>query len=490
MRMRIRILIFSTILLCTGCGWNENLVKDPEGSTTESSAELQIEQSLEQEAEPTSEPVIEQQTESTEEPGPAGEPESMEEPESTEEPEPTGEPESTEESESTEKPEPTEESKPVLTAEYELIYEGVNVFTSGTTGTYFKYKNICVDLYMRRLQEDTGEYVELSLWSDQKKIWHTVDHKSVYDGYFAEDDYLFWWEDSEHLAPERRLCYYVVPIDGNVYLMRYCVETASSVVTMSYKVFGIDSMIDSSHYDRGYEIPFDAGSITVYLVSDSAVDPAVSFPVDEMTAFADTVKGYMENGYLAASTLHGVFEFSNSADRDNPVSSYLYDIFPWIPEMAAQYDINTEGIRSPKKLLTAIQKALPTDTSIAMPDVAADGKYFITGDYHSNSDKSYLTVRMNEDGSYGGTLLIDRLLYIEFAGHYDNGILTAAMISDYPDDPLYEMEISFKGGRATVTLTSAYEEGYVKVGDTFTLDRNQKPEEFEYLKNAEDIPRE
>ena len=52
------------------------------------------------------------------------------------------------------------------------------------------------------------------------------------------------------------------------------------------------------------------------------------------------------------------------------------------------------------------------------------------------------------------------------------------------------MEISFKAGRATVILTAAYEEGFAKVGDTFTLDRNEKPEEFEYLKNAEDIPRE
>lgn len=142
---------------------------------------------------------------------------------------------------------------------------------------------------------------------------------------------------------------------------------------------------------------------------------------------------------------------------------------------------------SPKELLTALQNALPTDTSVAMPDVAADGKYFITGDYYSDSNESYLAVRMKEDGSYGGTLLIDNLINIDFAGHYDNGILTAVRVSDYPDDPYYEMEISFKNGKATVTLTAAYEEGFAKVGDTFTLDRNEKPQEFEYLKNAEDM---
>lgn len=430
----------------TGIPGTENLMNDLEDSTTESSAETQTEQ------------LSEQETTST----PAADP--MEE------------------------SEPTEELESVLTAEYELIFEGINVFNSGATGTYFKYKNIYADLYMRRLQEDTGEYVELSLWSDQKEIWHTVDHKFIYDSYFAEDNYLFWWEDSEHLTPERRLCYYVVPVDGTVYLMRYCVETASNAVTMSYKVFGIDSTIDSPDYYRGYEVPSDAGSISLYLVADSAVDAAVSFPVDEMTAFADTVKGYMENGHLAASTLRSAFEFGDTADRDNPVSPYLYDIFPWIPKMVAQQSINMDGIHSSKELLTALQNALPTDTSVTMPDVAADGKYFITGDYYS--DESYLTDRMKEDGSYGGTLLIDNLINIDFAGHYDNGILTAARISDYPDDPPYEMEISFKAGSATVTLTVAYEEGYVNVGDTFTLDRNEKPEEFEYLKNAEDIPRE
>lgn len=419
---------------------NENLVKDPEGST----------------AEPSGKP----QTESTEKPKPA------------------------------EELKPAEESEPVLTAEYELLYEGISVFTSGTTGSYFKYKDICADLYRRRLQEDTGECIELSLWSEQKEIWHTVDHEFIYDSYFAEDDDLFWREGSEHLTLDRSLCYYVVPIGGDIYLMRYRVETASNTVTMSYKVFGIDSRIDSPDYYQGYEAPFDAGSITVYLVSDGDVDREVSFPAAEMAAFAETVRGYMESGYPAASTLRGAFESGDPADRDDPLSPYLYDIFPWIPELAARHDISTENIHSFKKLLAAIQKALPEDTSVTMPEVAADGKYFITGDYYSDSDESYLTIRRNEDGSYKGTLLIFRLLYIEFAGNYDNGILTAAMISDYPDDPPYELEISFKDGRATVTLTAAYEEGFAKAGDTFTLDRNQKPKEFEYLKDAEDIPRE
>ena len=455
MRKKIGVWIFCVVLLFSGCGQNAS-----ESVKNEADDHVQSE-NTEQDIEPTSEPVTESQPESMEEPGPTEEPESTEEPELTEEPE------------------------PVLTEEYELIYEGINVFNPGTTGTYFRYKDIYADLYMRRLQDDTGEYIELSQWSDQTEIWHT--DLEYINSRYAD---LFWQEGSAHLTLDQKLCYYVVELDGTVYLMRYCVETASDAVTMSYKVFGIDTIIDFPYYFLGSEAPCDAGSISLYLASDSAVDPDVSFPIKQMIAFADTVKGYMENGYLAVSTLHGEFEFGVSADRDNPVSPYLYDIFPWIPELAAKCGVNTEGIHSSKQMLTAIQNALPTATSVTMPDVAADGTYFITGDYYSDSDGSYLTIRMNENGSYEGILLIYKLIYIDFAGHYENGCLTVTRISDYPDDPPYELEISFKNGKATVTFTAAYEEGYVKVGDTFTLDRNEKPEELEYLRNAEEIPRE
>ena len=378
-----------------------------------------------------------------------------------------------------ERPEPTEEPWPVLTEEHELIYEGINVFISGASATYFKPKDICADLYMRRQQDDTGEYIELSLWSDQKEIWHTVSDDCV-NGDYEEDEPL-WRKDSGHLTLDQRLCYYVVPVDGAVYLMRYCVETTSDAVTLSYKVFGI-SAINSPYCFQGNEAPLDIGSISLYLVSDNAVDPDVSFPVKEMVAFADTVKGYMENGYLAASTLRGIFETGASADRDNPVSTYLYDIFPWIPEMAAQHGVNTEDIHSAKQMFAALQKVLPQAVSVTMPGVAPDGKYFITGDYYSDSNESCLTIRMREDGSYGGTLLIDRTLYAEFTGNYDNGILT---VTETTDDTC-GMEISFQNGRATVRITAVPEGSFVKAGDTITLDRHEKPIEIEYLKNAEE----
>lgn len=398
--------------------------------------------------------------------------------------EPTSEPKDETQEESAEESETTSEPEPVLTEEYELIYEGINVFVPDTTDSYFTYEDVHADLYMRRLQEDTEEYIELSLWSDQKEIWHTGNRDHI-TGDFA--GYLPSWQEdySAHLTLDERLCYYVVESDGMVYLMRYCVETESDIATMSYMVFGISTDIDSPYSFCSEEIPLDAGSISFYLVSNGVVDPAVSFPIEEMTAFAETVKGYMENGQLAASTLHGVFESGDSVDGDNPVSPYLYDIFPWISEMVTQYSIDTEDLHSPKMLLQALQNALPADTSVIMPDVVPDGNGFITGEYYSGSDESFLTVRMMEDGSYGGTLLIENALNADFAGYYDNGILTFTQTDNYPDETPCEMEISFQNGKATVTITAAKKWSFVKVGDTFILDRGEKPKVFENLKNAE-----
>lgn len=395
--------------------------------------------------------------------------------EPTERPEPDKEPESAERSGPARDPEPTEDPSLSLTAEYELLYEGISLFNRATHYTCFKYRDVCADLYMRRLQDDAGEYIELSLWSDRQQIWSTADRNLTEES--AGDFPPFWQENSPHITLDRELCYYVVSIDGTVYLMRYSVENRSGAVTMSYKVFGVDLLL-------GSEEPFDVGSISLYLVSDRAVDPEVSFPVKEMSVFADTVKGYMENGYLAVSSLGGKFVLGSSTDRDNPVSPCLYDIFPWIPEMAAQHGVVPEDYASPGQLLTALQNVLPTDASVTMPDLAADGNTFITGDYYS--DESYLTVRMREDGSYEGTILIQQLLYTNFTGRFDGKILRITE-TDIDSDVLpYEMEISFREGRATVTVTAvAYEEGYVKVGDTFTLDRGEKPYILEVLKNAE-----
>ena len=170
---------------------------------------------------------------------------------------------------------------------------------------------------MRRLKDDKGEYVELSLWADQKEIWHTVNDDDT------EDYDLFYMEPSECLTLEQKQCYYVLPLDGAVYLMRYRMETMPHAVTMSYKVFGVDSMLPNSF--SGSEEPVDAGSITAYLADNGKVDTEVSFPVEQLTDFADTVKTYMENGYLAASTLQGVFEFGSSDDMENTFSPYLYD---------------------------------------------------------------------------------------------------------------------------------------------------------------------
>lgn len=425
---------------------NEDLLKDQNDSAADLSAELQAQQTAEPEAETTPEPTDEPQTEDQEEVEPA----------------------------------------PILTEEYELIYEGVDLWENGGP-SFFKYGDDHADLYMRWLRDHTGEYVELSLWNGQNELWHT-ENINEYSGVTGVVSPMYYNNTDRYFSLDQRLCYYVVEIDGTVYLMRYSVETVSNAVTMSYTVFGTSYIPVAPQ--GGYEEPFDFGSITVYLASDGVVDPSVSFPVDEMTAFADTVRDYMEKGQLAASTLQGVYEFGVSADRDNPVSPYLYDIFPWIPELIAAHSVDTEGIHSPKQMLAALQKILPADTSVAMPDVEPDGKYFVTGDYYSEDNESHLTIRMRENGVYGGTILIQNLIYENFAGYFKDGKLKVVLISDVDSSWPFDMEISFQNGKATATITALYEEPfYINVGDTFILDRNVKPYELRFLKNAEDRTR-
>lgn len=384
--------------------------------------------------------------------------------------------------------ESSEDAEPVLTEEHEFIYEGIKLFFSGTYGTFWNYEDDHADLYMRRLRDHTGEYIELSLWRDQEELWHTVNENPYKYSDSIEElcEPVFYKKPSRRFDLDQRMCYYVVEVDGMNYLMQYSVESTADAVTMSYAVFGTSYIVHPLEKVVGFDECLDFGSMTVYLASDGAVDPAVSFPIEQMIAFADTVRGYMEKGQFVISTLHGVYELGVSEDRNNPVSPYLYDIFPWIPELAAACGVNTEGIRSAKQVLTAIQGALPIDPSLAMPDVAADGTYFITGDYYGESDESYLTVRIREDGSYVGELLIFRSLYLEFTGNYDNGILTVTPI----DDDYFQLEISFQNGRATATFTDVEDDelGLFDVGESYTMDRNAKPYELRYLKEAEERP--
>lgn len=448
-------------MLLSACAVVEDAAERPQGSSEEISENADH---LKDSDENTASPSVESQTQQSgeqETPPPLG---SVDEPQT----------------------ETSEEAEPVLTEEHELVYEGIKLFVSGTSGTYWNYEDDHADLYMRRLTDDRmGEYIELSLWQDREELWHTEEENTCkYDSSIEElCEPMIGKKPSRYFGLDQRMCYYVVEIDGMNYLMQYDVESTADAVTMSYAVFGT---IHDFVFAQGYWECLDFGSMTVYLASDGTVDPAVSFPIEQMIAFADTVRGYMEKGQFVASTLHGVYELGVSEDKNNPVSSYLYDIFPWLQELAVACGVDTEGVRSAKQMLTAIQGALPIDPSLAMPDVAADGTYFITGDYYGESDESYLTVRMREDGSYVGQLLIFRSLYLEFTGNYDNGILTVAPL----DDDYFQLEISFQNGRATATITDVEDDelGLFDVGESYTMDRNAKLYELSYLKNAEKRP--
>lgn len=258
-------------------------------------------------------------------------------------------------------------------------------------------------------------------------------------------------------------------------------EERDKEVTLSYKVFGIAG---NSLLHTASEVPYDADSISFYLVTDGITEPESTFPVERMADFYDTVKGYMDNGYLVISGIQGEWENSISGDKDNQAAPYLYDIFPWLPEMASGQQINIKGIHSVREVLIQVQKFLPVDESVTMPELSSDGKYFITGNYYSNEDESFLTVKRKEDGSYEGILLIDNVLYTRFEGECRNGILTAVQSIEESEEPQSEMKISFENGKATVTLSNKSEINSIGEGVVFTFDSYAKPEEFQNLKNA------
>lgn len=356
------------------------------------------------------------------------------------------------------------EAFPALKEEYELVYANIPIFQFGTTGSYFKDTDIYADLYRKEIWENGKEGVELSLWADRREIWHTIKNGDEKDFTLYP---LFWQENSTNITSNQYISYYVIEREDNVYLMRYRMEESDKEVTLSYKVFG---MAGNSLLHTASEVPYDADSISFYLVTDGMTEPEATFPVERMAAFYDTVKGYMENGISIA--------------KDNQAASYLYDIFPWLPEMAAGQQINIEDMHSVREVLTQVQKSLPVDESVTMPELSSDGKYFITGNYYSNEDESFLTVKRKEDGSYEGILLIDNVLYTRFEGECRNGILTAVQSIEESEEPQSEMKISFENGKATATLSNKSEINSIGESAVFTFDSYAKPEEFRNLKNA------
>lgn len=356
------------------------------------------------------------------------------------------------------------EAFPALKEEYELVYANIPIFQFGTTGSYFKDTDIYADLYRKEIWENGKEGVELSLWADRREIWHTIKNGDEKDFTLYP---LFWQENSTNITSNQYISYYVIEREDNVYLMRYRMEESDKEVTLSYKVFG---MAGNSLLHTASEVPYDAGSISFYLVTDGMTEPEATFPVERMVAFYDTVKSYMENGI--------------SIDKDNQAAPYLYDIFPWLPEMAAGQQINIKDMHSVREVLTQVQKSLPVDESVTMPELSSDGKYFITGNYYSNEDESFLTVKRKEDGSYEGILLIDNVLYTRFEGECRNGILTAVQSIEESEEPQSEMKISFENGKATVTLSNKSEINSIGEGAVSTFDSYAKPEEFRNLKNA------
>lgn len=303
---------------------------------------------------------------------------------------------------SVEDSEPVEISEPVLNEEYDLLYQGIDVFDGGTQDTYFKNGRYA-DLYQRKVKDGAGEYTELSLWSEEKLIWHTVKEES--------DEYCpaYWQQPSENLTKDASISYHVLESDGNVYLLRYETALANDVMTMSYKIFGIT---DLTYSTEGYEIPVESQSVSVYfLPEDTVLD--MTYQKKKVKSFLESVESHIMQGQLVAST----------------------------------------------------------DAFLA-PEPDEDAKYFIIEEYYSDSDASMMTLKRKEDGSFVGTLVIDNALYMDFTGEFEKEVLVATQADAYPDTNPYKLEVDFANGKAKIAVTDAPEEGFVKKGDSFLLERN------------------
>lgn len=303
---------------------------------------------------------------------------------------------------SVEDSEPVEISEPVLNEEYELLYQGIDVLDGGAQDTYFKNGRYA-DLYQRKVKDEAGEYTQLSLWSEEKLIWHTVKEES--DG----DCSAYWQQSSKNLTKDASISYHVLESDGNVYLLRYETALANDVMTMSYKIFGIT---DLTYSTEGYEIPVESQSISLYfLPEDTVLD--MTYQKKKVKSFLESVESHIIQGQLVAST----------------------DVF-------------------------------------LAPEPDEEAKYFIIEEYYSDSDASMMTLKRKEDGSFVGTLVIDNALYMDFTGEFEKEVLVATQADAYPDTNPYKLEVDFANGKAKIAITDAPEEGLVKNGDSFLLERN------------------
>ena len=112
-----------------------------------------------------------------------------------------------------------------------------------------------------------------------------------------------------------------------------------------------------------------------------------------------------------------------------------------------------------------------TDAFLA-PEPNEEAKYFIIGEYYSDSDASMMTLKRKEDGSFVGTLVIDNALYMDFTGRFEKEVLVATQADAYPDTNPYKLEVDFANGKAKIAITDAPEEALVKNGASFLLERN------------------
>lgn len=207
-----------------------------------------------------------------------------------------------------------------LTDDYMLRCDGIDIAGSDKKGT----------VYFRELSGAGGGTSELSLWVDGELIWTSDEHLPVSTAHVGQTSY------------------YAVDVDGKNCLMEYTPYVGQGTGTAYYEIFTVDL--------NGKEEVIDRDGVGFILMKKSSGESY--FPVDDMIAFAQKTKEYIENGKLLVSTVNGIFEYDNAEDTANTLFPYLKFIYPWIYEQAASQKLDLSQYISLEDALAKLEQGL------------------------------------------------------------------------------------------------------------------------------------
>lgn len=207
-----------------------------------------------------------------------------------------------------------------LTDDYMLRCDGIDIAGSDKKGT----------VYFRELLGAGGGTSELSLWADGELIWTSDNHVAVSTAHVGQTSY------------------YAVNVDGEKCFMEYTPYVGQGTGTAYYEIFTVDI--------NGKEQLIDKDGVGFILMKKSSGESY--FPIDDIVAFAQKAKGYIESGKLLVSTVNGAFEYDNADDKANTLFPYLKFIYPWVYEQAASQKLDLSQYTSLEEALTKLEQGL------------------------------------------------------------------------------------------------------------------------------------